>query len=65
MDTKGVRTMTLLSNCRDMALRSFLQLHITVEKTVQYDVDDDRGSGPSSYQNSPAIFPLEPSNVQV
>ncbi|KAH9998239.1 hypothetical protein BJV77DRAFT_980787 [Russula vinacea] len=40
-------------------------LHITVEKTVQYDVDDDRGSGPSSYQNSPAIFPLEPSNVQV
>jgi hypothetical protein len=44
-------------------------LHITIEKTVLYDVDDDRGSGmgsgPSSHPNSPAIFPLKPTNLQV
>ena len=43
----------------------FLQLHITVEKTVQYDLDDDRGSGPSSVPNSPAIFSMAPTNTQV
>jgi hypothetical protein len=41
-------------------------LHITVEKTVEYDLDDDRGSGPSSDPNdSPAISPLAPSNFRV
>jgi hypothetical protein len=44
-------------------------LHITVEKTVQYDMDeDDAGSlpGPSSDPNSPAMFPMTtPTNVKV
>jgi hypothetical protein len=68
-DTKGVRAITLSPDCEDMILRSFVQLHITIEKTVLYDVDDDRGSGmgsgPSSHPNSPAIFPLKPTNLQV
>lgn len=46
---------------------SFLQLHVTVEKTVQYDLDDDSVSlpGPSSNPNSPAMFPMTTPNVQV
>jgi hypothetical protein len=43
-------------------------LHITVEKTVQYDIDDDGGSrrsGPSSDPNSPAMFPMTATNVEV
>jgi hypothetical protein len=32
-------------------------LHITIEKTIQYD-DDDRVSGPSMDPNSPAMLPL-------
>lgn len=41
-----------------------LQLHVTVEKTIQYD-DDDLGSGPSSDPNSPATIPMTPTNAQV
>ncbi|KAN0126501.1 hypothetical protein V8E52_000141 [Russula decolorans] len=40
-------------------------LHITVEKTVQYDLDDDSGSGPSSDPNSPAIYPITTPDVKV
>jgi len=41
-------------------------LHITVEKTVQYDPDGDRGSsGPSSNPNSPAIFAMSPPDIKV
>jgi len=40
-------------------------LHITVEKTIQYDLDDDRVSGPSSDPNSPAMFPMTPTTVKV
>jgi hypothetical protein len=39
--------------------------HITVEKTVQYDLEDDRGSGPSSEPDSPAIFGMTPINAKV
>ncbi|KAI0298876.1 hypothetical protein BC826DRAFT_997106 [Russula brevipes] len=38
-------------------------LHITVEKTVQYDVEDDRASGPSSNPNSPSPLPVKHEEV--
>lgn len=49
----------------NMMLRLFVQLHITVEKTVEYNLDDDHASGPSSYPNSPAMFPMTTPDVQV
>ncbi len=62
-DTKGVNMIT--ADRGDLMPRSFFaQLHITVEKTVQYDLDDDSGSGPSD-QNSPAMYPMTPTNVHV
>jgi hypothetical protein len=68
-DTKGVRMITPFAGLwRFDAELNFLQLHITVEKTVQYDIDDDggsRGSGPSSDPNSPAMFPMTSTNVEV
>lgn len=36
--------------------------HITVEKTVQYDIEDDGGSGPSSGPNSPTMYPMTATN---
>jgi len=39
------------------------KLHVTVEKTVQYDLEDDRGSGPSD-PNSPAILPMTPTSAK-
>ena len=69
-DTKGVRMITPLPWPRRFDTKvNFLQLHITVEKTVQYDIDDDdAGSlpGPSSDPSSPAMFPMTtPTNVNV
>lgn len=49
-----------------MPRSNFLQLHITVEKTVQYDLDDDdRGSSGPSDSNSPALFPMTPASMNV
>jgi hypothetical protein len=53
IDTKGVRSLALLPERGDVTPRSFLQLQVTVEKTVQCDEDPE--SGPSSAQNSPAF----------
>jgi hypothetical protein len=67
-DAKGVRTITPFLDRRnfDAEVNFFLQLHITVEKTIQYDdYDDDRISGPSSDPNSPAMFPMTPPNIKL
>jgi hypothetical protein len=65
-DTKGVRMIIPCLTAGISILRSiFLQLHITVEKTIQYDDDDDRVSGPSSDPNSPAMYPLTPTNMKL
>jgi hypothetical protein len=53
IDAKGVRSLALLPERGDVTPRSFLQLQVTVEKTVQCDEDPE--SGPSSAQNSPAF----------
>jgi hypothetical protein len=60
-DTKGVCMITPLPWLRRFDTKdNFTQLHVTVEKTVQYDLDDDGISGPSSDPNSPAMFPMTP-----
>jgi hypothetical protein len=48
-----------LTTCNMTACNDAGQLHITVEKTVDYGVEEDRKSGPSSEADSPSPFQLK------
>jgi hypothetical protein len=60
LETKRVRSLTLISERRDLTTTSCLQLHITVEQTVQYD--GQRESGPSP-KNTDGSFELKEAPV--
>jgi hypothetical protein len=59
--TNGVCIISPLIEHRDLMPRPIAQLHITVEKTVDYGLGDDSKSGPSS--DSPTPFDGKHSDV--
>ncbi|KAI0306842.1 hypothetical protein B0F90DRAFT_1813705 [Multifurca ochricompacta] len=65
IESKGVRPISPSPEGGAITPRLGVQLHITVEKTVQYDVehDLDNGSGPSSEQPSPGVYDLKHADV--
>jgi hypothetical protein len=51
--TNGVRIISPSIEHGDLTPRPIAQLHITVEKTVDYGLEDDTKSGPSSDPPTP------------